>query len=229
MSILIGMKMDAEKILKVGTRLEFFPDSLEGSVTSRIEDIRDNTIVAAMPVTSKGVPVIPVAGETMQCRAVGTGCYYSFTATYLDKGRVDGLPMWYVKMPKTVRKVQNREFVRVQVDYPIIIRPLDENGAMGRMIFARMTDISGGGVAISNDEPLPVNSKAVLELDNIPGVGMLRVTGGIVRCSKLEADGKAFYQIGIKFLDVSRIHQNKLVKFVFAIERQALAKGVRKK
>ena len=223
-----GERKPADMVLKIGARLTFFPLSTENGVASRVEDISGDRLMVAMPVNEKGVPILPLPGENMMCRIAGTGCYYKFNAVYLDKGKAP-IPVWFVRMPEFVEKVQNREFVRISVDYPVILRPLDENGAMGGMIFTKAVDISGGGLAVMNKTMLPLGSKAVLELDNIPGVGMLRITGRVVRCVKVDAAGDNVFHVGFQFLDLSRQHQNRLVKFIFDIQRQSLAKGIGKK
>ena len=223
-----GERKPADMVLKIGARLTFFPLSTENGVASRVEDISGDRLMVAMPVNEKGVPILPLPGENMICRIAGTGCYYQFNAVYLDKGKAP-IPVWFIRMPEFVEKVQNREFVRISVDYPVILRPLDENGAMGGMIFTKAVDISGGGLAVMNKTMLPLGSKAVLELDNIPGVGMLRITGRVVRCVKVDAAGDNVFHVGFQFLDLSRQHQNRLVKFIFDIQRQSLAKGIGKK
>ena len=223
-----GERKPADMVLKIGARLTFFPLSTENGVASRVEDISGDRLMVAMPVNEKGVPILPLPGENMMCRIAGTGCYYKFNAVYLDKGKAP-IPVWFVRKPEFVEKVQNREFVRISVDYPVILRPLDENGAMGGMIFTKAVDISGGGLAVMNETMLPLGSKAVLELDNIPGVGMLRITGRVVRCVKVDAAGDNVFHVGFQFLDLSRQHQNRLVKFIFDIQRQSLAKGIGKK
>ena len=223
-----GERKPADMVLKIGARLTFFPLSTENGVASRVEDISGDRLMVAMPVNEKGVPILPLPGENMVCRIAGTGCYYKFNAVYLDKGKAP-IPVWFVRKPEFVEKVQNREFVRISVDYPVILRPLDENGAMGGMIFTKAVDISGGGLAVMNKTMLPLGSKAVLELDNIPGVGLLRITGRVVRCVKVDAAGDNVFHVGFQFLDLSRQHQNRLVKFIFDIQRQSLAKGIGKK
>lgn len=226
MSSFKGSKMAADKVLKIGARLQFFPEAAPLGASSRVEDIKDNKFMAAMPSTDKGVPVIPQPGEHMLCKILGDGCFYRFFAKFLDKGMDGHLPVWYVSMPQEVEKVQNREHVRVQADFPVILRPLDEYGAMGDMIITRITDISGGGIGIVDDRELKLNSKVVLEMSNIPGVGMMRVTGQIVRCMPVKNAATPLYSIGIKFLDVSNVHQNRIIKFVFSVQRQVLAKGI---
>ena len=198
-----GERKPADMVLKIGARLTFFPLSTENGVASRVEDISGDRLMVAMPVNEKGVPILPLPGENMMCRIAGTGCYYKFNAVYLDKGKAP-IPVWFVRKPEFVEKVQNREFVRISVDYPVILRPLDENGAMGGMIFTKAVDISGGGLAVMNKTMLPLGSKAVLELDNIPGVGMLRITGRVVRCVKVAAAGDNVFHVEFPFLDLSR-------------------------
>lgn len=230
MSSFKGSKMAADKVLKIGARLQFFPEVAPLGASSRVEDIKQNKLfVAAMPMTDKGIPLIPQPGEQMLCKILGDGCFFRFFAKFLDKGMDGHLPVWYVAMPQEVEKVQNREFVRVSADYPVILRPLDEYGAMKDMIITRISDISGGGIGIVDDVELKLNSKVVLEMSNIPGVGMLRITGLVVRCMSVKNAAKPLFNIGIKFLDVSKLHQNRLVKFIFSLQRETLAKGIGKK
>ena len=49
----------------------------------------------------------------------------------------------------------------------------------------------------------------------------------IVRCVKQKnPDGEIVYQVGAHFLDLSRLTVNKLVKYLFAVQRRAIAKGI---
>lgn len=222
-----GEKVSADVALKIGMRLTFFLSNAEFGAASRIEDISEKQIMVAMPVDKKGAPVIPAAGERIMCRAAGSGCYYRFNATYLNKGR-EPIPVWFIHKPDFVEKIQNREFVRIAWDHPIILRLLNDKGAMGEMIFTSVTDISGGGLAVRIRTMLPLGSVAVLEMADVPDIGILRIKGEVVRCAKMETSGGSIYHIGFKFLDISRQHQNKLVKLIFSIQRQSLAKGIGK-
>lgn len=223
-----GEKVSAEVALKIGTRLTFFLGDTEFGAASRIEDILDDRLMVAMPVDQKGVPVIPVTGERVICRAAGSGCYYKFHSAYLDKGR-HPIPVWFIKKPEFVEKIQNREFVRIAWDHPIILRVIDKDGAMGDMLFTNVTDISGGGLAVRISVKLPLEQDVILELSDVPGIGILRIKGKVVRCAKVEAPGGDFYHVGFKFVNINRQQQNQLVKFIFTIQRKNLAKGIGKK
>ena len=55
-----GELVKAEEILKLGQRVEFYVDADDTRYASRIEDITDDGLEVAMPISSKHVPVIPV-------------------------------------------------------------------------------------------------------------------------------------------------------------------------
>ena len=92
----------------------------------RIEDITDDRIMVAMPMDEKHRPVIPAPGEHLMCKAGGKGTSYRFFAIYKDKGR-DPIPVLFISRPDVVEKVQNREFVRVQVTRPVVLRAIGDD------------------------------------------------------------------------------------------------------
>ena len=54
-----GTKLAADKVIKIGSRLEFYPEEVPEGVSSRVEEIKNGKILAAMPMNEKGVPIIP--------------------------------------------------------------------------------------------------------------------------------------------------------------------------
>ena len=52
-----GELLKADNVLKIGQRIEFYVDDDEEKYSSRIEDITDKEIIAAMPVNRQRVPV----------------------------------------------------------------------------------------------------------------------------------------------------------------------------
>ena len=53
-----GDIMSAEAILRIGQRLAFFSDTSDEKYTSRIEDLSEKEIVAAMPMDRKRRPLL---------------------------------------------------------------------------------------------------------------------------------------------------------------------------
>lgn len=220
-----GEKVKAAGLLKVGQRLVFFPPEEESGYASRIEDIEDNKLLIAMPMDRHGVPIIPARGQRVNCKVLGEHGYYTFDTVYNDLDRIP-IPVLCLEYPEIMRKVQSREFVRVKMSRPVVIRPIDEDGTIGEMIFSTTLDMSGGGIAFVHSEPLSIGSLVMIEIDNIPNAELMDLKGEIVRCAPVEADGRTIYHIGAKFHGIGQRNQNQLIKYIFEIQRKNLAKGV---
>lgn len=216
----------ADKVLQIGQRMEFFLDNMTEGVSSRIEDIQGKKLVVAMPLDSKNRPVIPVSNEHIYGSAISKGCQYRFFTTYRDKA-VDTIPVWIIDMPDTVERHQNREFVRVPVSIPLKVRVMDEDGALGPLTKTTMVDISGGGLAFSWPKRVKVGTSAAVEINNLPGIGTLSLMCVVARCMAREAEDSTTYLVGVRMLNLTRPIRNKLVKFIFDIQRQNLAKGIK--
>ena len=70
-----GTKLAADKVILIGSRLEFYPEEAPEGVSSRVEEIKNGKILAAMPMNEKGVPIIPRPGEAMMGKTPGDGCF----------------------------------------------------------------------------------------------------------------------------------------------------------
>lgn len=216
----------AEKVLQIGQRIEFFLDNMTEGVSSRIEDIQGKKLVVAMPLDSKNRPVIPVSNDHIYGSAISKDCQYRFFTTYRDKA-MDTIPVWILDMPDTVERYQNREFVRVHVSMPIKIRMMDEEGSWGSLTKTTTVDISGGGLAFYWPKRVKEGTSVSIEINNLPEIGTLSLMCVVAQCRAIEKDDAANYLIGVRMLNLTRPIRNKLIKFIFDIQRQNLAKGVK--
>lgn len=216
----------ADAILKIGQRIEFYVDKDDEKYTSRIEDMQKDEIIVAMPLDSKRRPIIPQPGEKVYALAVGDQCRFRFFTTYRGK-EMREIPIWRISRPKTVERFQNREYVRVRADMPINIQIVDAERGVLPVETTRTINLSGGGVAFIYKRSVPVGSQVTLEINNLPDIGILRVMGMVMRCSEIELpkEGRA-YQIGTKMMDLPRPIRNRLIKYIFELQRKDLAKGV---
>lgn len=226
-----GELLKAEKILKAGTRLEFFVGEDETKYTSRVDDFENGTLVVAMPTSKEGVPVIPYHGEQVYGIAIEggeAGCRYRFMTSYESHGRIGiNIPVWRIKMPDEVEKFQNREFVRVKVSQTTHVSFIDEEGARSDPILTWTIDISGNGASFLLEEPAQENAKAALDIEGIPEIGTLSTMVMVVRSAEVERkQGDKAYIIGVKFLDLPKPKTNQLVRWLFSVQRRAIARGV---
>ncbi|ORU00384.1 type IV pilus assembly PilZ [Anaerovibrio sp. JC8] len=217
----------ADKVLKFGQRAQVSLMDDTRFYNSRIEDIKDNYMVLAMPIDDKHRPLIPEPGTNVICKVIDERCFYIFRAVFMDKG-IENIPVWYISRPAEVEKAQHREFVRVKTSQPVVVRPVNAEGALEPMEITYTVDISGGGICIAFKRPLPVDSKVAIELDDIPNIGLLQLMCRVARCAEIDVNGEKVYHIGTEFLSIDRNTQNRLVKFIFDLQRRGLAKGIEK-
>ena len=215
----------ADSVLKLGQRIEIsFPGDTR-AFASRLEDIKSSSIVLAMPLDEKKRPMIIDAGTSMTCKAFDGRCYYRFPTVFQYSG-TENIPVWFVDRPVDVQKIQYRAFVRVKSSQALVIRPVREDGSMDQLILTSTIDLSGGGLCFPLYRPLEIGSKVSVELDNIPEVGLIQLMSRVARCIEVDVKGEKVYQIGVQFLSISRSVQNKLVRFIFDLQRDGLAKGI---
>ena len=224
-----GELVKAKEHLKIGQRVEFYVEADETRYASRIEDITDEALEVAMPMTKQGVPVIPRNGEKVYGVAIGNQCRYRFFADFRGIGKKDDrIPIWYVSRPEKLERFQNREFVRVKVNMMAKVRLVDEEGTINDTEMVPVVDLSGSGICLAFAHPVPANTQAGLELEGIPGVGMIDILCRFVRCAAVErADGSVVYHVGAAFLHLPRAISNKIVRYLFSVQRANIAKGLK--
>jgi c-di-GMP-binding flagellar brake protein YcgR len=223
-----GELLKAKDILKIGQRVEFYVEDSNERYTSRIEDITETQLVVAMPMSRKRVPIIPRQKEKLYALAVGDQCRYRFFTTFHGAGHEDAkIPVWYISKPEKVERHQNREFVRVRVNLPVNVRLVDEDGTIHDPIVTRLIDLSGSGACFSLDHAVKPGTKAGLELCGIPGTGSIEVMSQVARCNVIMRDDKIYiYHIGVGFENLPRAVANKIVHYLFTVQRTSIAKGV---
>lgn len=223
-----GEIIKAKQVLKIGQRMEFYLEGSEERYTSRIEDIQKDSLVVDMPLNKKRVPIIPTTRERLYGLAVGDACRYRFFSTFQKTGNLEGrIPVWYITVPDTVERHQNREFVRVRANLPIRVRLVDKDGKIGESIDTRMIDISGSGVSFVLPKEIPTGIQAGIEIDNLPEIGTLDVMCDVKRCNRIMLDEeRSVYHVGVKFKHLSRAVTNTIVRYTFSVQRMAIAKGI---
>lgn len=182
---------------------------------SRIEDITEENVVIAMPMT-KGYPVIIPNGSIVLGRIVSKGQVYQFESRVVGK-KISPLPVWLLTPPTNIIKVQQRSFVRMDVVLPAKMQVLtpenegEEAAFAGGKVFTK--NISGGGLCLITEEPIDIGIQLHLEVE-LPEQEILSITGRVARVEKPQNDRQLFW-IGVEFLDVSETIRSRIIRFVF--------------
>ena len=224
-----GELLKAGDILRIGQRIEFYVGDEDEKYASRIEDMTEDELMVAMPMNKQGVPVIPLTGERIYALAVGEYCRYRFFTTYHGSTRVDGgnFAVWKIAKPEEVERHQNRQFVRIHVDQRVQARIIEEDGQIREPMMTRSVDLSGNGICFVSSRPIHIGRKVALEIFDIPEVGVVEVMSHVVRCTEVEnASGEKFYHVGVGFEHLSRPIVNKIVRYLFSVQRKDIAKGI---
>ena len=225
-----GELIKAREVLTIGQRVEFFVEDSEERYASRIEEITEDELIVAMPMSIKRVPIIPRTGEKLYALAVGRQCRYRFFTTFHKKDRMAArFPVWHISWPEQVERHQNREFVRVKVNLLVGVRLIDADGTIKPPESARIVDLSGNGICFAWDHEVKPGTKVALSLENIPGVDPVEQISLVARCTPISReDGTTVYHIGASFQHLSRAVSNKLVHYLFDVQRKTIAKGIKK-
>ncbi len=224
-----GELIKAGEILKIGQRIEFYVGDDDEKYTSRIEDMTKTELIVAMPMNKQGVPVIPMSGEKLYALAAGDSCRYRFFTKYLGATRVDGgnFAVWKISRPEEVERHQNRQFVRIRVNQRVQVRVIDEEGKIKDPEMTRSVDLSGNGICFISRNPMRIGNKVALEIFDIPDVGVLEVMSHVVRCTEVEnGSGAKLFHVGVGFEQLSRTTVNKIVRYLFTVQRRSIAKGI---
>jgi hypothetical protein len=109
--------------------------------------------------------------------------------------------------------IQRREFVRVPSLQDVVVG--DE--PTGRKIGTKAIDLSGGGMLLSRADSLELDSVVRFNLHLGPGAGAIE---GCARVVRTDEEGRR----ALVFQEISRADRERLIHFVFARQRDALAK-----
>ena len=219
-----GELVDARSILSIGQRLEiFFENTEEGTsgYTSRVEDIVGDDLIVAMPVDERLVPIIPRVGENLYVLAGGDGCHYRFFSVHRGHGHHDGrIPTLRISIPEFVERFQKRGLFRTKVNLTATIRHIDAEGTIDAPTNVPIVDLSGSGLSFVWPRRLPVDTGVALDINDIPGIGTIEMMSKVMRVTRVEReDDTPIYHIGIQFLAVSRSMRDKIIRYLFQVQR----------
>jgi len=176
---------------------------------SRIEGLTEEHLLVAMPM-EKSVPVILLPGTAIRGRIVANNISWEFTSILYDK-RIAPLPIWVIKMPGELTKIQLRDFVRIPANVPAQIRIITD-GQEAMTVAVNTKDISGGGVQFISKERLPVGTKLKVSMDlGISGIPV--ATAEVIRVET--PPGLNIYWIAAKFTDIIERNREIIIKYIF--------------
>jgi c-di-GMP-binding flagellar brake protein YcgR len=197
-------ELDIEKILKVNQLIHIeINDESEFPVRhrSRIENIDDNVLYLATPIKDR-VPVFIVPGTPLNVWLWDELAVYIFH-TRLIKNITGTVYELVVAKPDSIKRVQNREFVRVSIVIEVLITYLNKNGVKEE-IWCKTRDISGGGMMVAIGKPNPLERNAKIEIEFTINEHLIKAEGLIVWNDwELDSNGIEKNLVGMKFTNIT--------------------------
>lgn len=186
---------------------------------SRIDALDEDTFYMPLPY-SKLHPLVLYKGDDVTIKFAGEQESFMFHTTVLDVQR-DKVPMYRLRSPTEIIRVQQRHFVRLPVLLEAYCAWLPEGKELPKYNSVRVLDISGGGLKIATDVSLKVGEVLLIKLDLPPVIGWtverfnFTLKAEVVRIKTVKVDDEVIYHLGLKFLNITQKQQDKIVCFVF--------------
>ncbi|UMZ73382.1 flagellar brake protein [Natranaerofaba carboxydovora] len=194
--------------------------------SSYIEDVEEKSLILATPI-KQGMPIMIRKKDDLRISIFKEGAVYEFTAK-VTKVITEPLPMIKVPKPQKVKKIQRRNFFRLEKTIPVEYYVLDEKGEkeISSKKEANFLDISGGGAKLSTEEIIPLGAHVEfnihLEDDNDKPVNCI---GKVVHSKKVDTERVKIYHYGIEFVSLPTAVQDRIVRYTFEEQRKMRQKG----
>lgn len=170
--------------------------------------------------------------EEVLCMAQDAGIYIQFSVHNVRAQELDGINTLVCPAPREILRIQRRETYRVNVpvnDWVACQIVLTEKDGEQRSLELRVLDISIGGLTLL----LPDKNTAIEPGDKLEEC-LLRLPGTEPMQTALKvhnkfaitgADGEIRRRIGCSFSDLPGWQENRIQRYVFALERRQRARA----
>lgn len=176
-----------------------------------IQGITENSVSINVPVNN-GELLMLNGGEVLDVQYCSeTGNYYEFELEVIGRNNDDNIPMYNLSLPRNLRRIQRRDYVRVEVLRNIKYRRKKEESWRE----AIMLDISGGGMRIKVPIELDIGDRLITKFESSGKLFEIEVE--IKRNEKVNA-GEYIY--GLEFIDINEKRRDNIIEDVFFVMRR---------
>lgn len=220
-----------------------------GIYTARIEDFIAEGIVISSPEFVRGHSLLRENADVLIVFTKNDAAYQCHSR--IKRYPLDGKNFYLLSKPNKTKRVQRRQFVRVDMlehlEFAVLSPVMDWENYAERLQWLRTTteNMSGGGVMIKMDMELELEDRVFIKIDFFPAEGLPETVAGIVRrIFTLEKRTMA----GLEFIVADRLSdyfksddlrklpasvkrfdrraQNRLVSYIFQQEIELRKKGL---
>jgi len=183
---------------------------------STVQDIRNGELYIEMP-TQKANVLVLYPGSEVEIRFFDSGASFVFT-TFCWGKTSEFILLYRLAPPQDIRRIQQRQFVRWPTTIEVLFAfPPEKNRRPGYKKGTAI-DISGGGMKLKVDEPVPEGASLLCKffLPSKKGAKEISVVGKVIRLWTIETGRTVTYNAALEFTDISRTQQDYIVNYIFS-------------
>jgi len=192
----------------------------QGPYTTKVEVIENAQSVLLQP------PVMASRADRLDTTSayglsfISDGSMINYNARLAGYTRLDGIEVLRFTLQGEGQKVQRRGSFRFTCSLPMEMHIISEDGEVGPPLQAIIRDLSGGGMRVTSNETLPMNSLLRLLLPVTEKEPLIAF--GEVRMARPSNDSKQAFQYGIEFSVMPQADQERIIRFVYSEQRKTL-------
>lgn len=225
------MKLD--EILKIGCIFELGIKNSEGildNYITKMEDMTDKELYFALPI-EKNYYVPVRAKQKVIISSTQKDGVYAFVLPVERTVNTGRIPYFVLKYPekKDIKRIQRRNYVRVEINVLVSLKEYSEFEKKENLacIKAVSLNLSGGGMQILSTEKIEEGQKFEIEFTLPNKEKCQQVIGEVKRVSVYDTnDNKVRFQYGIQFLEVDDKLREKIISYLFELQRERRLQGL---
>lgn len=181
-----------------------------------IQDVAKDGFLISIPISEGEYLILNQHEEVELYNYVDDLSLYKLNCNIIGKVIDNNIPLYKISLPKDIKKIQRRNYVRVNMLHPIkYVKGEVNNIKENEMLPALLLDLSGGGMRIKLREELYIGDIISAQLNSEELA--INVKGKVVRKEKSN-DGRFIY--GISFWQLDNISREDIIRNVFKIMRK---------
>ena len=203
--------------------IEIREPGYEGVYRSRVEGISGESLILAAPYRNSEVVHLPRGTEV-------TVSYFDQVAVYFVECLVMSYNLGHVPTvvlgsPINAKRIQRRNFVRLDTRIPMRYMELDDNmQPLSEELTATTVDISGGGLMFTTNSPVEQGKTLEVRVCFDDGT-ILTAVGKAVRVID-NVSGKDKKSVGVEFTLIEERERDKIIRFIFHQQRELRQRGL---
>lgn len=183
----------------------------DSSYLSLIQDINDDYLLIDVPYAKGEYLHSFNEGDAIEIDYYNDNSYFRFKVKVIARQKENGIPVYKVTVPEEIKKVERRDFVRIDILENVFYNKNDKwNKAV-------LLDLSGGGMRIRIKEDIEVGDK--IQVNLFIDEEKIQVNGVIVRVIQNEDKENI---CGLEFIDIDERKRDKIIEKIFLEMRRQI-------